>query len=212
MEWEVCQTIYTWPQQWYLNPDLLVFIVQSTRHHSIDCDLLFCVQIVEAGALPHLVKMLQSKKEDKQYTAARVLWTLCFDDDVKKQIEAEEGCVEALQELSNSENSGVKKQASGTLWKIQEEQNKKGADDMTKDNEGHIMISYNWGSKEMVLQIKEQLQVKTTCTYTVNPRFKPRGLINFMVHNHPGSNRERGQIETINLSNLLTWMGKLTWV
>ena len=40
--------------------------------------------------------------------------------------------------------------------------------------------------------------------------FKPWGLINFMVHNHPGSNRERGQIETINLSSLFIWMGKLT--
>ena len=42
------------------------------------------------------------------------------------------------------------------------------------------------------------------------PQFKPWGLINFMVHNHPGSNQERGQIETINLSNISIWMGKLT--
>ena len=47
---------------------------------------------------------------------------------------------------------------------------------------------------------------------TVNPRFKPRGLNNFVVHNHLGSNRERGQIETINLLNLVIWMGKLTQV
>ena len=47
---------------------------------------------------------------------------------------------------------------------------------------------------------------------TINPRFKPRGLINFMVHNHSGSNRERGQIKPINLSNLLIWMSKLTQV
>ena len=34
---------------------------------------------------------------------------------------------------------------------------------------------------------------------TVNPRFKLQGLINFMVHNQLGSNRERGEIETITL-------------
>ena len=42
--------------------------------------------------------------------------------------------------------------------------------------------------------------------------FSPLHLINFMVHNHPGSNRERVEIETINLLNLLLWMGKLTQV
>ena len=41
---------------------------------------------------------------------------------------------------------------------------------------------------------------------------KPRDLINFMVHNLQGLNRERGQIETVNLLNLLNWMGKLTRV
>ena len=47
---------------------------------------------------------------------------------------------------------------------------------------------------------------------TINPRSKPRGLINFMVHNHLGWNRERVEIETINLLNLLIWMGKLTQI
>ena len=28
--------------------------------------------------------------------------------------------------------------------------------------------------------------------YTVNPRFKPRGLIDFMVHNHPGLKLREG--------------------
>ena len=42
---------------------------------------------------------------------------------------------------------------------------------------------------------------------TINP-----GLTSFMVHNQLCSNRERGQIETINLSNLLIWMGTLTLV
>ena len=32
---------------------------------------------------------------------------------------------------------------------------------------------------------------------TVNPRFKPQGLINLKVNNHPGSNRERAEIETL---------------
>ena len=31
----------------------------------------------------------------------------------------------------------------------------------------------------------------------VNPRVEPQGLINFMVQNHPGSNQERVEIETL---------------
>ena len=32
---------------------------------------------------------------------------------------------------------------------------------------------------------------------SINPRFEPRGLINFMAQNHPGSNQERVEIETV---------------
>ena len=31
------------------------------------------------------------------------------------------------------------------------------------------------------------------------PRFKPQGLISFMVHNHPGSNQDYKSIESIKL-------------
>ena len=48
--------------------------------------------------------------------------------------------------------------------------------------------------------------------YMVNPQFKAQGLINFMVSNHPGSSREMGEIEIINLLNQLIWMGMLTRV
>ena len=34
----------------------------------------------------------------------------------------------------------------------------------------------------------------------------------FMVHNHLGSNRERGEIKTLKDLNFSIWMGKLTWV
>ena len=32
---------------------------------------------------------------------------------------------------------------------------------------------------------------------TVNPRFKPRGLITFMIDNHLGSNQERERVEIV---------------
>ena len=38
---------------------------------------------------------------------------------------------------------------------------------------------------------------KEICAHTVHPQFEPQGLINFMAQNHPGSNREKVEIETI---------------
>ena len=79
----------------------------------------------------------------------------------------------------------------------------------------HVMLKHlahhcKAGMDERELH-KHEKEYKYGSTHTVNPRFKPWGLINFMVHNHPGSNQERGQIETTNLSNR-GWMDKLTRV
>ena len=49
----------------------------------------------------------------------------------------------------------------------------------------------------------QSVYIKSAVPFTVNPLVKPQGLINFMVHNHPGSNRERVEIEIINPLNLL---------
>ena len=48
--------------------------------------------------------------------------------------------------------------------------------------------------------------------HAVNPHFKLHGWINFMVHNHPGSNPERVQMETYKDLNYSIGMGKLNRV
>ena len=62
--------------------------------------------------------MLNYKDTGEQQAAARTLWTLAFDKDAKERIKEEEGCVEALEKLSESEEPGVKKAANGALWII----------------------------------------------------------------------------------------------
>ena len=42
-------------------------------------------------------------------------------------------------------------------------------------------------------------KVQEQCYHTINSRFEPQGLINFMVHNHTGSNRDYKSIRSINL-------------
>ena len=55
-------------------------------------------------------------------------------------------------------------------------------------------IKHTGGALLSSLTINAQLQSESdplhSLKYTVNPGFKPQGLINFMVHNQPGSNRD----------------------
>ena len=53
-------------------------------------------------------------------------------------------------------------------------------------------------SKSFIWEKLLQKYFDESNTYTINPRYKPQGLISFMVHNHPGSNRDY-KIESINL-------------
>ena len=53
-----------------------------------------------------------------------------------------------------------------------------------------LELLYSSVSANVQIEIKTTQWSRDTCTYTINPPFKPWGLINFMVHNHPGSNRD----------------------
>ena len=67
-----------------------------------------------------------------------------------------------------------------------------------------------WHRRDRNEQIKDDnyfTMESTKCVYTINPRSKPRGLINFIIHNHPGSNRERNQIEIYQIY----WFGWVSW-
>ena len=57
--------------------------------------------------------------------AARTIWNLSFDADVKQKIIEEPGCVSAIEKLANSKNQGVKKMAKGAMWKIKGETHKR---------------------------------------------------------------------------------------
>ena len=56
-------------------------------------------QIIEAGALPGFVKMLQSESIEEQHAAARVLWTLSFDKTARERIKEEKDCLKTLEVL-----------------------------------------------------------------------------------------------------------------
>ena len=58
---------------------------------------------------------------------------------------------------------------------------------------GYKVVMGTWLNKKTIVYFSCKI------VSTVNPQFKPRGLIDSMVHNHPGSNRDYKSIESINL-------------
>lgn len=65
--------------------------------------------------------MLQHDDPKEQSTAAKCIWTLSFDKNVRQKIMEQEGLVSALELLAKSEHSEVKKNAQGALWIIKGE-------------------------------------------------------------------------------------------
>ncbi|KAF6039147.1 hypothetical protein EB796_002545 [Bugula neritina] len=90
-----------------------------TRIAGIDHNKL---KVIEQGALPLLVRSLDADKynADHQAAAAKAIWNLAFTDESRQKIIEEEGCLEALHKLQNSENRKVKNAVGGALWQIEE--------------------------------------------------------------------------------------------
>ena len=91
-------------------------------------------QIVDEGALPLFVQMLQRKKAEEHAASAQCLWTLSFDKDVRQKILDEPGCVDTLETLVESEDKAVRLAAKGALWKLKkEEEHDKNREAKSKD-------------------------------------------------------------------------------
>ncbi|CAH1788063.1 unnamed protein product [Owenia fusiformis] len=113
--------------------------------------------ILEAGAIPALVTMMEAGDDDEKKLAARAIWTMSFHEEIRHQIRGVDGCVTALEELSESWNSDVKRAALGALWEINEKGNDYPVD--IENEQGHIMISYNWRQdKEKARKINTELK------------------------------------------------------
>lgn len=79
------------------------------------------LQIVEKGALPHFVHMLETGDEDEKTAVCQCLWTLSFDKEVRQMIIDEAGCELKLQELTEHEDKELRRAARGAMWKLRGE-------------------------------------------------------------------------------------------
>ncbi|KAL9979087.1 hypothetical protein ACROYT_G016691 [Oculina patagonica] len=121
------------------------------------------------GAIPILVQMITSAKDDEERgSAALALWNLAFDSKNKEIITKTSGAVSALKKLKESKNKHVKKAASGALWEIEgkqayEAEKKKeaastSASKAAKPTSNHVMISYQWDVQSTMVEVKKKLQ------------------------------------------------------
>ena len=109
------------------------------------------------GVIPVLISVIKTSNEDEEKASAtRALWMLAFHDNNKKKIRQEEGAMDILHELQHSENPEVQKAAAGTLWEIEG----KTARHLQRiaSTRNHVMISYQWDSQEVLVEVKNRLQ------------------------------------------------------
>ncbi|KAL9981613.1 hypothetical protein ACROYT_G010339 [Oculina patagonica] len=111
------------------------------------------------GAVRVLTSILKtSNDEEERASAARALWMLAFDDSNKDVIRQEEGALDTLRELHHSGNPVVQKAAAGALWEIEGKTARNNAEKTKEATGNHVMISYQWDSQEILVEVKNKLQ------------------------------------------------------
>ncbi|OPL20446.1 hypothetical protein AM593_06427, partial [Mytilus galloprovincialis] len=108
--------------------------------------------VVQHGAVPILVKIIDTGNVEEQREAVCAVWALSFDNDNRKEmIEKKEWKVIAtLERLSKSSDQTVKMVSRNALWTIKMIKDHRNTCDLQQTvfggrGERHIVISYNWG-------------------------------------------------------------------
>ncbi|KAK3578384.1 hypothetical protein CHS0354_025478 [Potamilus streckersoni] len=123
------------------------------------------MKIIEEGALPLFIKMLQTDDVHEQSACARCIWTLSFDKDARKKIVEFPELVQTLEKFTDSANKNLQKNASGALWILNGENEASKAATRPKSaaasrTKGHIFLSYSWSDKEIAYQIRDRLRAE----------------------------------------------------
>ena len=112
----------------------------------------------QIGVIPVLISVIKTSKEDEEKAnATRALWMLAFDDNNKEKIGQEEGAMDILYQLQDSENPEVQKAAAGTLWELEGKIARQSSGRIASTR-NHVMISYQWDSQEVLVEVKNGLQ------------------------------------------------------
>ena len=111
----------------------------------------------QKGATRVLISVVKTSSEDaEKVSAIKALWMLAFDDNNKKAIRQEDGAVGLLRHLQHSKDSQVQRAAAGALWEVEGKTARNA--ERTESTGNHVMISYQWDSQEVLIEVKNRLQ------------------------------------------------------
>ena len=109
------------------------------------------------GVIPVLISVIRTSNEDEEKASAtRALWMLAFDDNNKEKVRQEEGAMDILHQLQQSKNSEVQTAAAGALWELEGKTARHS--ERMESTGNHVMISYQWDSQEVLVEVKNRLQ------------------------------------------------------
>ena len=111
----------------------------------------------QKGATRVLISVIKTSSEDaEKVSAIKALWMLAFDDNNKKAIRQEDGAMGLLRHLQHSKDSQVQRAAAGALWEVEGKTARNA--ERTESTGNHVMISYQWDSQEVLIEVKNRLQ------------------------------------------------------
>ena len=111
----------------------------------------------EKGAIQVLVSIIKTSNDNSEKASAvNALWVLAFDENNKKAITQDKETLDILRRLQQSDDPEVQKAAAGALWELEGKTARNS--EMTKATGNHVMISYQWDSQEVLVEVKNRLQ------------------------------------------------------
>ena len=111
----------------------------------------------EKGAIQVLVSIIKTSNDNSEKASAvNALWVLAFDENNKKAITQDKETLDVLRRLQQSDDPEVQKAAAGALWELEGKTARNSQ--MTKATGNHVMISYQWDSQEVLVEVKNRLQ------------------------------------------------------
>ena len=111
----------------------------------------------EKGAIQVLVSIIKTSNDNSEKASAvNALWVLAFDENNKKAITQDKETLDILRRLQQSDDPEVQKAAAGALWELEGKTARNS--EMTKATGNHVMISYQWDSQEILVEVKNRLQ------------------------------------------------------
>ena len=111
----------------------------------------------EKGAIQVLVSIIKtSNDKSERASAVNALWVLAFDENNKKAITQDKEALDILRGLQQSDDPEVQNAAAGALWELEGKTARNS--EMTKATGNHVMISYQWDSQEVLVEVKDRLQ------------------------------------------------------